>query len=107
MQASLPKQMKAAVIDRYGGPEVLHVATIPVPEPKADEVLIRLAAAGVGVWDAEVRAGESDESHLPGLAGRRHGFPGAAGGEDALRVVGTNDLVKLHQIHVVGPEALE
>ena len=55
MQETIPKQMKAAVIDRYGGPEVLHVAMIPVPEPRADEALIRLAAAGVGVWDPDVR----------------------------------------------------
>jgi NADPH:quinone reductase len=58
METSIPQQMRAAVIDRYGGPDVLHVATLPVPRPGAGEVLIRLDAAGVGVWDADVRSGE-------------------------------------------------
>jgi len=30
MPESIPQQMKATVIDRYGGPEELHVATLPV-----------------------------------------------------------------------------
>ena len=51
MNPSIPNNMKAAVIDRFGGPEVLHVATIPVPELSEHEVLIRVNTAGVGVWD--------------------------------------------------------
>ena len=86
MQASLPKQMKAAVIDRYGGPEVLHVATIPVPEPREDEVLIHLATAGVGVWDAEVRAGEWE------IGERR--FPKVIGSDGAGEVVAVGSRVK-------------
>ena len=86
MQESIPQQMKAAVIDRYGGPEVLHVATVPVPEPKADEVLIRLAAAGVGVWDPEVRAGEFE------IGERR--FPKIIGNDGAGEVVAVGSRVK-------------
>ncbi|HEU4643517.1 MAG TPA: NADP-dependent oxidoreductase [Gemmatimonadaceae bacterium] len=49
--------MKAAAIDRFGGPEVLTVHTLPVPEPGPREVLIEVHAAGVGVWDAGIRDG--------------------------------------------------
>ncbi|HET6981842.1 MAG TPA: NADP-dependent oxidoreductase [Myxococcaceae bacterium] len=63
--------MKAAVLDSYGGPEVLHVATLPVPTPAADEILIRLESAGIGVWDADVRSGEYEigERKFPKIIG--------------------------------------
>jgi NADPH2:quinone reductase len=51
------KTMKAAAIDRFGPPSVLKVHTFPVPEPGPGEVLIALRAAGVGIWDADIRAG--------------------------------------------------
>jgi len=86
MEESTPQEMKAAVIDRYGGPEELHVATLPVPEPNADEVLIRLTSAGVGVWDAEVRAGEFE------IGARR--FPKVIGNDGAGEVVAVGSRVK-------------
>jgi NADPH:quinone reductase-like Zn-dependent oxidoreductase len=49
--------MKAAAIDRFGLPEVITLHTLPVPEPGPREVLIEIHSAGVGVWDAEIRAG--------------------------------------------------
>jgi NADPH:quinone reductase-like Zn-dependent oxidoreductase len=49
--------MKAAAIDRFGPPSVLKLHELPVPEPGPDEVLIALHAAGVGVWDADIRKG--------------------------------------------------
>jgi NADPH:quinone reductase-like Zn-dependent oxidoreductase len=50
-------KMRAAAIDRFGPPSVLKLHTLPVPEPGPDEVLITLHAAGVGVWDADIRSG--------------------------------------------------
>lgn len=58
MQAAIPAQMKAAAIDRFGGPEVLHTETLPVPRPGPGQVLVRLESAGIGVWDPFVRSGE-------------------------------------------------
>jgi NADPH2:quinone reductase len=49
--------MKAAAIDRFGPPSVLKLHTLPVPEPGPGELLIALHAAGVGVWDADIRGG--------------------------------------------------
>ena len=51
------QMMKAAAIDRFGPPSVLKLHTLPVPAPARGEVLIALRAAGVGVWDGDIRAG--------------------------------------------------
>jgi NADPH:quinone reductase-like Zn-dependent oxidoreductase len=44
--------MKAIVQDRYGGPDVLELRDVERPVPRADEVLVRVHAAGLdrGVW---------------------------------------------------------
>jgi NADPH2:quinone reductase len=53
----VPKTMRAAAIDRFGGLEVLTLHTLPVPSLDAGEVLIATDTAGVGGWDADMRAG--------------------------------------------------
>jgi NADPH:quinone reductase len=60
---TIPKTMRAAAIDRFGGPEVLSIHTLPVPVPDAREVLIALDTAGVGSWDADMREGWSPSGH--------------------------------------------
>jgi NADPH:quinone reductase-like Zn-dependent oxidoreductase len=57
---TVPKQMKAVVLDQFGGPEALHVRSLAVPDVRAGEVLIRVHSAGVGSWDAQERRGEYD-----------------------------------------------
>ena len=47
-------------------------------------------------------AGEADEAHLAGLLRVAQRLHGAALGEDAVGIVETDDLVKLHQVDVVG-----
>ena len=47
--------MRAAVVDRYGPPEVVGIADVPRPVPRADEVLVRVAAAAVSSGDARIR----------------------------------------------------
>ena len=54
----VPSTMKAAAIDRFGPPSVLKLHELPTPEPDANQILIALHTAGVGSWDAEMRAGE-------------------------------------------------
>lgn len=51
--------MKAVVIHEYGGPEVLKYEDVPRPEPKEDEILVRVIAAGVNPVD---EAGRSERS---------------------------------------------
>lgn len=55
----IPKSMRAAVIESFGGPEVLAVKDVPVPEIDDDEVLIAMHTAGVGSWDPDMRSGWS------------------------------------------------
>ena len=87
MQASIPEQMRAAALDRYGGPEVLHSATLPVPEPGPHQVLIRLDSAGIGVWDPGVRSGEIElgKSGFPRVIGNDGAGEVVAAGRDARR----------------------
>jgi acryloyl-coenzyme A reductase len=53
--------MKAIVLEKFGGPDVLKLKELPTPEPKAGEVLIRIRAAGICHHDVLHRAGK-----LPG-----------------------------------------
>jgi NADPH:quinone reductase len=55
--ANIPSSQTVIEIREPGGPEVLVPATRPVPEPKAGEVLIRIAAAGVNRADCLQRMG--------------------------------------------------
>jgi NADPH:quinone reductase-like Zn-dependent oxidoreductase len=55
-QSSQPT-MKAIVVHEYGGPEVLKYEEVPRPEPKEDQVLVRVIAAGVNPVDAMIRSG--------------------------------------------------
>ncbi len=56
-QKTKQKMMRAAAIAGFGPPSVLKAAKLPVPEAGPGEILIALHAAGVGVWDTEIRAG--------------------------------------------------
>lgn len=49
--------MKAIRINETGGPEVMHLEEIEKPTPKAGEVLIRIAAAGINYADLAQRQG--------------------------------------------------
>ena len=59
--------MKAARIHHFGPPDVIEVEDIPRPSPATGEVLVRVAAAGVGPWDALIREGKSKVSPTPPL----------------------------------------
>jgi NADPH:quinone reductase-like Zn-dependent oxidoreductase len=49
--------MRAMAIDRFGGPEVLRMAELPIPAPGPGEVLIKVAYAGVNPADWKCREG--------------------------------------------------
>jgi NADPH:quinone reductase-like Zn-dependent oxidoreductase len=50
--------MKAFVLDRYGKNTRLRASEVPNPEPREDEVLVQIHAAGVNVLDSKIRSGE-------------------------------------------------
>ena len=49
--------MKAIQVKKTGGPEALELADIPVPQPKPNEAVVKVAAAGVNFIDAYHREG--------------------------------------------------
>ena len=50
------ESMKAIVYEKYGSPEVLRVSEVAKPEPKADEILIRVRAVEATKSDCEMRS---------------------------------------------------
>ena len=67
----IPPLMRCIEISKPGGPEVLLPAERPTPAPKANEILVKVAAAGVNRPDVLQRLGRypvpPDASDLPGL----------------------------------------
>lgn len=51
--------MMAWRVHEFGSPETMKFERVPRPEPGAGEVLVKVAAAGVGPWDGWIRAGKS------------------------------------------------
>ena len=70
--------MRAVALDQFGGPETLQIHNLPVPQIEADEVLIRVEAAGVGAWDPFEREGGFVE-----ITGRKATFPYVLGTDGA------------------------
>lgn len=71
MVADLPETMTAMGFDDPGGPDVLRPETLPVPAPGANQVLIRVAYAGINRPDVIQRQGfyppPPGASPIPGL----------------------------------------
>ncbi len=64
--------MRAAVITRPGGPEVLEIQKVETPEPLGDQVRVRVRASGINRADLLQRAGgypapPGSPSNIPGL----------------------------------------
>jgi NADPH:quinone reductase-like Zn-dependent oxidoreductase len=51
--------MRAWRVHEFGPPSVMSFEQVPRPIPRAGEVLVRVAAIGVGPWDGWIRAGKS------------------------------------------------
>jgi NADPH:quinone reductase-like Zn-dependent oxidoreductase len=88
MPQNVPKTMKAAAIDRFGGVDALQVKSLKVPEVGPDEVLIRVESAGVAVWDPFER-----EGGFAKLLGVAPTFPYVLGSDGAGTVVAVGSQV--------------
>jgi NADPH:quinone reductase-like Zn-dependent oxidoreductase len=63
--------MRAVVLRRFGGPDMLAVEDVAMPEPLAAEVLVRVEAAAINRIDLDIRAGISGNAiELPLILGR-------------------------------------
>ena len=49
--------MKAILVRQVGGPEAMELVELPVPQPKANEAVVKLAASGVNFIDVYQREG--------------------------------------------------
>ncbi|HSK91387.1 MAG TPA: NADP-dependent oxidoreductase [Euzebyales bacterium] len=85
--ATIPPQMNAVVLDRFGGVDELSLRRVPVPRVGDNDVLVRVEFAGVGSWDAVEREGDYD-----GVFGIASTFPYVLGWDAAgtVAAVGRN-----------------
>lgn len=86
-------EMRAVVIDRFGGPEVFSIRNVPIPEPKPDQIMVQVASAGIGVWDNAER-----EGILAKMFGTQAKFPWILGSEGAGKVVAIGSNVRKFNI---------
>src|SRR6266446_6784693 len=89
MNPATGKTMKAAALDRFGGVETIQMKTLPVPQPGPDEVLLRVEAAGVGVWDPYEREGEFAK-----MFGTTPRFPYVLGSDGAGTIAAVGEQVR-------------
>lgn len=65
----MPKTMRAAVFSEFGGPEVVELRNVPMPEPGAGEVRLKVEAAAMNHLDLWVRRGLPIETPMPHIGG--------------------------------------
>ena len=63
-QSSLPETMQAVVVPYFGGPEVLTIEELSLPEVRHDDVLIRVRAIGINPVDHKTRGGKGMASRM-------------------------------------------
>ena len=57
--------MKAIVVPRFGGPDVLSYEDVPIPTLGTGDVLLKVEAAGVNPGETKIRQGDFAEYHTP------------------------------------------
>lgn len=83
---SIPQWMEALVLDDFGPDASVRIARIDVEPPGRGQVLVRLAASGIGSWDPFERDGGYAE-----MTGQKAQFPYVLGSDGAgiISAVGT------------------
>jgi NADPH:quinone reductase len=62
-------QMKAIVVERAAGPEVLQIRTVPTPELRPGWILIKVKAFGLNRSEIFTRRGDSPDVKFPRILG--------------------------------------
>jgi len=65
----MAKMMRAAVFEDFGGPDVVEIRKVPVPQPGPGEVRIKVEAAAMNHLDLWVRRGLPIETPMPHIGG--------------------------------------
>lgn len=77
--------MKAIQVKQVGGPEAMELAELPVPQPKANEAVVKLSASGVNFIDVYFREGRY-KAPVPFTLGQEGGGVVTAIGAEAKSV---------------------
>jgi len=83
--AAAQRSTRAAVIDAFGGPELLHISAMPLPVPSASQVQLEVAAIAVNAVDLQTRSGRAipvADARFPMVLGWDVAGTVAAVGED-------------------------
>lgn len=83
---AIPRQMRAAAIDHFGSLDAIHIEQVPVPKLGKRDILVEVATAGVGEWEADRAEGAYQDA--------RPKFPRVLGSDGAGTVVATGDAVE-------------
>jgi NADPH:quinone reductase len=95
--------MRAIQAREFGGPDVLHLVDVPVPEPAEGEVLIRVTRAGVNFADTHQRRNEYlAKAELPLIPGAEVAGVREDTGERVVAMCGTGGYAE----YAAAPEAL-
>jgi NADPH2:quinone reductase len=81
----IESDMKAIQVKQPGGPEVLEYVDLPVPQPKANEAVVKIAVAGVNFVDVYFREGRY-KAPLPFTIGQEGAGTVESVGSDVRRV---------------------
>lgn len=93
--------MRAIQVQEFGGPEVLELRDVPVPEPGPDEVLVRVSRAGINFADTHQRENSYlAKFELPLIPGGE--VAGIVDGERVVAVVRSGGYAE----YVVAPKAM-
>lgn len=98
----IPKTMHAVVTIGHGDLDKLEYKTVPVPQPKAGEVLVRVSACGINntdIWMREGRYGTEDDPNAIAASTRETGvFPRIQGIDVVGRIVDVGEGVSRDRI---------
>jgi NADPH2:quinone reductase len=95
--------MRAIQVREFGGPEVLELVDLPVPEPGDGEVLVRVSRAGINFADTHQRRNEYlAAAELPLVPGTEVAGVREDTGERVVAITGTGGYAE----YATAPEAL-
>jgi NADPH:quinone reductase len=100
--------MKAIRVQQTGGPEVMQLVEVPVPQPKPNEAVVKVSAAGVNSIDLQFRDGKM-RMPLPFIPGQEGAGVVTAVGTQAKTVkagdrVAWSGTLSSYAEHVAAPE---
>ena len=90
----MPRTMRAALFERFGGPEVMEVRNVPIPDPGVGQVRLKVEASAMNHLDLWVRRGLPIETPMPHIGGSDiAGVVDSVGPGVDERIVGTRVVV--------------